>query len=262
MTQVTCIEKYIDSEKNYYSCFLIEPLEAGHGITLGNALRRTLLSDLTTFSITGVRINDLKHEFSTVEGLREDPLEIILNLKEIIFKSSIFLEKEKINFSKLKGFLHIKGPIIVTAGMFQLPQNMLTIINPNQYICTLLTPSEFYLEIDIENGKGYRLTEETRQHTLEPKLSRSKAATLLVDAIFTPIKKVNYKIKLIHDTQGNIKESLNFEITTNGSITPERSLHEAAKIIMNLFYPLFIQPQFLKTASYLRTKKRLEEPLA
>ena len=84
MSTLTCIETYIDNEKNHYGCFVIEPLETGQGITLGNALRRTLLSDLTGFSITGVRINDLKHEFSIIEGLREDILEVLLNLKEII----------------------------------------------------------------------------------------------------------------------------------------------------------------------------------
>ena len=86
MSTLNCIETYIDKEQNYYGCFLIEPLETGQGITIGNALRRTLLSDLTGYSITGVRINNLKHEFSVVKGLREDILEVLLNLKEVIFK--------------------------------------------------------------------------------------------------------------------------------------------------------------------------------
>ena len=85
MTTINCIENYIDKERNHYGSFLIEPLDIGQGITLGNALRRTLLSDLTAFSITGVRVNNLKHEFSVVEGLREDVLEVLLNLKEVIF---------------------------------------------------------------------------------------------------------------------------------------------------------------------------------
>jgi DNA-directed RNA polymerase subunit alpha len=88
MSALTCIETYINKEKNYYGSFLIEPLEIGQGITVGNALRRTLLSDLTGFAITGVRINDLKHEFALIEGLREDILEVLLNLKEITLKST------------------------------------------------------------------------------------------------------------------------------------------------------------------------------
>jgi len=103
MSTLTCIETYIDNEQNHYGCFIIEPLESGQGITLGNALRRTLLSDLTGFSITGVRINDLKHEFSIVEGLREDILEILLNLKEIIFKCSFPL-KQKLQNIKFISF--------------------------------------------------------------------------------------------------------------------------------------------------------------
>ena len=254
MSTLTCIETYIDQEKNHYGCFLIEPLEVGQGITLGNALRRTLLSDLTAFSITGVRINNLKHEFSIIEGLREDVLEVLLNLKEVIFKSSFSL-KEEIPSSKHKAFLHVKGPVIVTAGMFHLPKNIFRIINPNQYICTIVNDSEFYLELDIENGKGYRLTDEIRKKSLEKKIKNDKATTLMVDSMFMPIKKVNYKIKLIHDSQGNIKESLNIEIVTNGSITPKRSLHESVKILMNMFYPLLLSFNFLSLSSYLEKKE-------
>ena len=255
MSTLSCIETYIDKEQNYYGCFLIEPLETGQGITLGNALRRTLLSDLTAFSITGVRINDLKHEFSIIEGLREDVLEVLLNLKEVIFKHS-FSSKTENTPLKVKGFLNVKGPIIVTAGMFQLPKGMLKIINPNQYICTLVDNSEFYLEIDIENGKGYRLTEENRKKNLNEKIAPARASTLLVDALFMPVKKVNYKIKLIHDSQGNIKESLSLEIVTNGSVTPKRSLYEALKILMNLFYPLFLNFRFSSISSNVLKRKK------
>ena len=101
MNTVTCIETYIDRE-SHYGCFLIEPLETGQGITLGNSLRRTLLSDLTSFSIVGARINNLKHEFTTIEGLREDVLEVLLNLKEIVLKNFAF--SKETHLSKLKAF--------------------------------------------------------------------------------------------------------------------------------------------------------------
>ena len=244
MSTLTCIETYIDKDQNHYGCFIIEPLENGQGITVGNALRRTLLSDLNGFAITGVRINDLKHEFSIIEGLREDILEVLLNLKEIIFKTSfsIIENKEKL---KVKGFLKIKGPIIVTAGMFQLPKNNFKILNPNQYICTIVDNSELYIEIDIENGKGYKLTEEIRKYENQQNSSLTKPSTLIIDAIFMPVKRVNYKIKMIHDTKGNIKESLTLEVWTNGTISPRRSLQESLKILMNLFYPLFIDDNFM-----------------
>lgn len=257
MSTLNCIETYIDNDQNHYGCFIIEPLEIGQGITLGNALRRTLLSDLTGFSITGVRINDLKHEFSIVEGLREDILEVLLNLKEVIFNTS-FSVKEEIS-EKLKqrvplnvrGFLQVKGPVIVTAGMFKLPKNHFKILNPNQYICTIVDDSELYMEIDIQSGKGYRLTEEIRRRGDERKFSITKPSTLLIDAIFMPVKRVNYKIKMIHDSKGNIKESLILEILTNGSISPRRSIQESLKILMNLFYPLFVTENFLKISSAL-----------
>ena len=256
-TTLTCVETYIDKEEKHYGCFVIEPLETGQGITLGNSLRRTLLSDLTSFSIVGARINNLKHEFATIEGLREDVLEILLNLKEIIFKNS-FSNVEKLETSKIKGFLNVKGPVIVTAGMLNLPKNLLKIINPNQYIATIVDNSELYIEVDIEKGKGYQLSEENNQKENIIKLSNLEPTTLSVDAIFMPVKKVNYKIKLIHDSQGNIKESLNIEIWTNGSVTPKRSLQESIKILMNLFYPLLVTPEFLNISSEL--SKRFLKP--
>jgi len=160
MSTLTCIETYIDKDKNHYGCFIIEPLEIGQGITLGNTLRRTLLSDLNGYGITGVRINNLKHEFSVVEGMREDILEVILNLKEIVFQSSFLsIAKQK----KWKGFFNVQGPIIVTAGMLQLPKHVFKIINPQQYICTLVDSSFFYLEVDIEQGVGYSITDEIKK---------------------------------------------------------------------------------------------------
>lgn len=251
MTKLISLENNIQKDQSHFGSFLIEPLESGQGITLGNALRRTLLSDLTGFAITGVRINNLKHEFAIVDGLRDDILEILLNLKEITFRSS-FSSKQK--QTKFKAFLHVTGPLVVTAGMFNLPKKHLKIINPTQYICTIVDTSELYMEIDIENGKGYRLTDENSKLRIDEKFSTSRPSTLLIDSIFMPIKKVNYKIKLIHDTKGNIKESLNLEITTNGSLTPKRSLLEALKILMNLFYPLFITPNFLTISSELAKK--------
>lgn len=250
MTTLTCIETYIDKDQNHYGCFLIEPLETGQGITLGNALRRTLLSDLTGLAIVNVRINNVKHEFSTIEGLREDILEILLNLKEIVFKNydnSLVGSKK----SKYTGFLNVCGPVVLTAGMLNLPKNSLQIINPNHYLGTIVDKSEFYMEVTIESGKGYRLVEESRKKHKQTKISTIRPSTLFIDALFMPVKKVNYKIKLIHDTKGNIKESLNLEIWTNGSITPKRSLQESLKILMNLFYSLFITPNFLTVSSEL-----------
>lgn len=250
MNKLTCIENYIDKQLNHYGCFVVEPLEIGQAITLGNALRRTLLSDLTGFAITGARINNIKHEFAVIESLREDILEILLNLKEIVFKES-FLLKENLGTLQMKGFLNVQGPLIVTAGMFKLPKNSVRIINPSQYVCTILDDSEFYCEIDIKNGKGYQILEETRRKNKIEKVSSTRPSTLLIDANFMPIKKVNFKVKLINDTKGNIKESLILELVTNGSATPKRCLQESIKLLMNLFYPLLTDENFLLASSTL-----------
>ena len=248
MNKLVLTENF-NKDKNFnFNSFIIEPLEIGQGITLGNALRRILLSDLTSFSISGTRINNLKHEFSIIQGVREDALEILLNLKEIVIKNS-FSMLSKMNSSKsfplkFKGYLNVKGPCVITAGLFNLPKSCLSIVNPNQYICTITDNSELYMEIDIEHGKGYKLSN-YENNNINNYLSNNKPSTLLLDTVFIPVKKVNFKIKLITDTYGNIKESLILDILTNGSITPKRSLQESLKILLNLTYPLLIGKNIL-----------------
>ena len=253
MSKLVYLKNNIEESRHNLGRFLIEPLEIGEGTTLGNTLRRTLLSDLSGFAITGARINNLKHEFETGKGLREDTLEILLNLNELILKGSFFFRKVNA-FNKLKGFLNVKGPKIVTAAMFRLPRNKIKILNPNQYICTITDESELFIEIDIENGKGYISAEEGHKNTMSDKFSPSKPATLRMSSTFMPIKKVNYKVSTIHDTKGNIKESLYLEIVTNGSITPKRSIQESLKILVSMFYPLLADKTFLDISSQLSKK--------
>lgn len=244
--KLTCLENVVRDNSEHSSCFLIEPLEVGQGITIGNSLRRTLLSDLSGYAITGVRINNLKHEFSTIHGIREDVLETLLNLKEVVLKDSTQLKIRNDSQIALKGYLNVKGPMVVTAGMFQLPKGLVTIVNPQQYICTLVRPCELYMEIDIERGKGYQLVEESRKTKISEKFFPDRPTTILVDSLFIPVRKINFKLRLIHDTKGNLKESLLVEITTNGSLTPQRALQEALKILMDGFYSLFLSTEFGK----------------
>lgn len=248
MVKIICIENFIDKDQNHYGNFVLEPLELGQGITLGNALRRTLLSDLSGYGISRIRINNIKHEFTILDGLREDILELSLNLKEVVFKPSFLIEKEK-KREQFLGFLQVKGPMIITAGMFCLPKNYLTILNPNLYLCTLLTNTEFYLDVLIEKGKGYKLNEEKKKEETSSLSSSYFPSNLYLNTIYLPIKKVSYKVKLIHDTKGNIKESLNIEIITNGSITPNRALQESMKILLNLFSSVFKGENFLKIST-------------
>lgn len=253
MTTIKCVESYRDLDKNLYGCFLIEPLEMGNGITIGNALRRTLLSDLTSFAISGLRVNKVQHEFSIIEGVKEDVFEVISNLKEIVFQSSYFPYSSQIE--TYKGFMRVRGPIVITAGMFLLPRNKLKIFNPHQYICTLTESLPFSLEIDLENGKNDELMEENNKRTLlSDSFFLNQPNTIVLNTLFSPIKNTNYKIKLIHDTNGNLKESLSFEILTNGSLTPERSLQEAIKNILTLFAPLLITDDFKLISESLNKK--------
>jgi DNA-directed RNA polymerase subunit alpha len=249
MSQLITIINSIKENKDHFSSFLIEPLELGQGITLGNSIRRTILSDLSGLAITGVRINNLKHEFESIKGVREDVLEILLNLKETIFQESIFYKNQKTQHKVIKGFLNVKGPVIVTASMLKLPKDIIRIINPAHYICTIIDTSQLFLEVDIEKGKGYRLVEQTRKEKLDEIFDPVRPSTLMVDAVFMPIKKVNYKIKLITDTRGYIKESLSLDILTNGSITPKRALIESIKALIDLFSPLLINSNFLALSS-------------
>ena len=221
MSTLTCIETYIDNEQNSFGSFVIEPLEIGQGITLGNALRRTLLSDLTGYSITGVRLNNLKHEFATIEGVREDILEILLNLKGIVIKSNT----TDVKFGRLK----VQGPLVVTADLISLPTG-LEIVNSNHYIATISTSINLEIEFKIEYGTGYKLA--SQMFTDEDK------NFLQIDSIFMPVQKVNFKIENVYDNDNSISERLFIEIWTNGSIKPIDALKKACQLIINLFTSL------------------------
>ncbi len=251
--KISCIEHNIKDPINQTSLFLIEPLEVGHGITLGTSIRRTLLSDLGSYAISAMRLNGVKHEFSVIPSLREDPLDILLNLKEIVFQaSSLAMTEEK----KFKGVISVKGPCIVTASMFLLPYNYLRILNPNQYICTVADKSDLYLEVDIHKGKAYQLFDDTRNQVKFLGLELSKVGnTLFTDGLFMPVRSVNFGIRYINDTKGNIRESLSLEITTNGSITPKRALKESIKQLLDLYIPLLIDKNYINISNQIEKLK-------
>jgi DNA-directed RNA polymerase subunit alpha len=221
MITVTCVESFIDKDQLHYGCFIIEPLNAGQALTVGNALRRTLLGDIIGTAITKARINTVKHEFSAISGVREDVLEILLNLKEIVFKSSII--------APAIVQLHATGPSIVTASQLIIP-NHLHIVNPTQYIATVFESARLEIELRVEQGKGYKFADE----------KEIDSEFLLIDSVFSPIKRVNYKVKMIPTDSFEVKEALILEIWTNGSITPRRSLREATKFLIKLFYPILL----------------------
>jgi DNA-directed RNA polymerase subunit alpha len=190
--------------------FLINSLRPGQGITIGNQLRRVLLNDLGGVAISAVRIAGV--------SVREDILEILLNLKGIVFKG----KTQTPQFGRLK----IQGPAVVTADLIQLPSN-LEIVNPNHYIMTISTSNILEIEFKFEYGTGYKLASQTFLEENENYLQ--------LDTIFMPVQKVDFKIENVYDNANNITERVFLDIWTNGSISPNEALTSAAQITIDLF---------------------------
>lgn len=204
-----------------YGQFLINDLQPGQGITIGNHLRRVLLGDLEGTAISAVRIVGIRHEFATIPGVREDILEILLNLKGIVIKSNT----RDIKFGRLK----VQGPLVVTADLISLP-NGLEIVNKNHYIATISSSINLEIEFKIEHGTGYKLA--SQMFVDEDK------SFLQIDSIFMPVQKVNFKIENVYDNENSITERLFIEIWTNGSIKPIDALKKACQMIITLFTSL------------------------
>ncbi len=202
--------------------FEFRPLEPGYGITVGNALRRILLSSLEGYAITAVRIEGVDHEFSTITGVMEDVTEIILNLKQIRFKrESGDSEEEKVSFK-------ITGKEEFKAGDLNNYLSGFTVLNPDLLICRMETDVKLEMEITINKGRGYVPSEENKPPEQEFGL-------IAMDSIFTPIKNVKYEVENFRVEQKTDYEKLIIEVTTDGSINPKDALKEAAKILIHHF---------------------------
>ena len=211
----------IDST-DYSGKFEFRPLEPGYGLTVGNALRRVLLSSLEGFAITSVRIEDVEHEFSTITGVVEDVTEIILNLKQIRFKRQIDeVDNESVSIS-------ISGQDKVTAGDFQKFISGFQILNTDLVICNLDPKVSLSIEITIEKGRGYVPAEENKK-------ASAALGTIFTDSIYTPIKNVKYSVENYRVEQKTDYEKLVFEIITDGSVNPQDALTQAAKILIHHF---------------------------
>ncbi|MFN9173097.1 MAG: DNA-directed RNA polymerase subunit alpha [Synechocystis sp.] len=220
--QIECVESSTKKNQQQYSKFALEPLDRGQGTTVGNALRRVLLSNLPGAAVTAIRIAGVNHEFATIPGVREDVLEIMLNMKELVLKS--YSDHPQI------GRLVAIGPATVTAAQFEVPSEV-EIIDPNQYIATLAEGAKLEMEFRVERGIGYRVIERGKDEN-------SSLDFLQIDAIFMPVTKVNYTIEDIRLDGSSPKDRLVLDIWTNGSIQPREALSEASDIIANLFIPL------------------------
>ncbi len=220
--QIECVEAKTLKNQSQYSKFVLEPLERGQGTTMGNALRRILLSNLEGAAVTAIRIDKVNHEFATVEGVREDVMELMLNMKEITLKS--YTHQTQI------GRLVATGPATVVASQFELPSEI-EVVDPNQYVATLSEGAKLEMEFKVEKGKGYRAIERGKDEN-------TSLDFLQIDAIFMPVTKVNYTVEDIRAENGQQKDRLTLEIATNGSISPKEALSQAADILVNLFNPL------------------------
>ncbi len=202
--------------------FEFRPLEPGYGLTVGNALRRVLLSSLEGYAITSVRIEGVEHEFSTIAGVVEDVTEIILNLKQVRFKRQIEdIDNESVSIS-------LSGKDKITAGDFQKFISGFQVLNPDLVICNLDSKTAINMELSIEKGRGYVPAEENKK-------SNAPIGTIFTDSIYTPVKNVKYAIENFRVEQKTDYEKLVFEIITDGSIHPKDALTEAAKTLIHHF---------------------------
>lgn len=220
--KIECVQS---SDDNAYGKFVIEPLERGYGITLGNSLRRILLSSLPGVAVQSIKIDGVLHEFSTVPGVIEDVTEIILNIKSLSMK--LFTEGPKIVYIDADG----EGP--VTAGDIKADSDV-EILNPDLHICTLNGENRFYMELVLNKNRGYIPAEKNKQ-TGQP------IGIIPVDSIYTPVRKVNYTVENTRVGQVTDYDKLMLEVWTNGSIKPDEAISLGAKILsehLNLFIDL------------------------
>ena len=219
MFSIQCLESSTKSALSCNAKFLIEPLEKGHGITIGNALRRTLLSHIPGIAIVGVRISNVNHEFSTIEGIKEDVIEILLNLKQLVFKGDI-------SESSIVARLNYNGSGLITANDIELPSE-LELVDPQQYIASCISYTNIEMEFLITKGYGYYLSNSNSVSNLD--------GFLTLDAVFLPVKKVNFFVETSQSVSSLKNESLILDVETNGSITPTDAINIAGKKLANLF---------------------------
>lgn len=211
----------MEKSDDFHGFFTFKPLEKGYGVTIGNALRRILLSSLEGYAISGIRIPGVLHEFSTIEGVVEDVAEIVLNLKQVRFRKigDNYDSKITVNIKKQKQFK--AGDIARFTSAFE-------ILNPEHVICTLDESSHFEIELNIEKGRGYVPGEENKPN-------EQVFGYIPIDAIFTPIKNVKFSVENTRVEQRTDYEKLLLEIETDGSIHPEKALEGAAFILIQHF---------------------------
>ncbi|AMB99124.1 DNA-directed RNA polymerase subunit alpha [Aerococcus urinaehominis] len=209
------IETIEISEDSKFGKFVIEPLERGYGTTLGNSLRRILLSSLPGTAVTSIQIDDVLHEYSTVPGVREDVTQIVLNIKQLSLKLYDVEEKQV--------EIDMVGPAVVTAKDI-IADSDFEVMNPDLHICTLEDGAKFHMLMNVSNGRGFVRAEHNKTASMP-------IGEIPVDSIYTPITKVNYQVENTRIGQINAYDKLTLDIWTDGTIAPDEALSLAAKIL-------------------------------
>ena len=236
--RIECVEEGNGS----YARFVLEPLEKGFGTTMGNALRRMLLSSLPGAAVVCIKIAGVPHEFSTIKGCKEDVTEIILNIKNLAVKTS----KTNKDFKKTIT-LKAKGPKIVTARDIT-PDDEVTVLNPDLYICTLETDGELDMELIVGRGRGYESADQN-------KAAGYPIGFIAIDSIFTPVRSASYDVTDTRVGQSTDYDKLTVEVTTNGTVSAKEVISLASKLIVehaNLFVELVEE---MKDASILVSRE-------
>ena len=244
---------------DFHGLFEFSPLEKGYGVTIGNAMRRILLSSLEGYAITSVKIQGVDHEFSTIKGVAEDVVEMVLNLKQVRFKANSSTEEQE------KIFISVKGKDQFLSGDIGRYTNAFNILNPELVICNMEPTVNLELEITVGKGRGYVPAEEN-------KVKDAQIGTIAIDSIYTPIRNVKYSVEDFRVEQRTDYEKLVMELSTDGSIHPEEAIKEAAKILIQhfvLFSDENIMPESKASKAveevdegFLSMRKILKTPLA
>lgn len=216
-TERVTITEHKDSDR--VSTFTIEPLSPGYGMTIGHSLRRVLLTSLEGAAVSSVKIEGVDHEFTTLKGMQEDVVELILNLKALRVRSDSD-EAVSLHLSK-------KGPGVVTAADFE-PNALVTIADPDHHLATLAKDGKLVMDITIEKGRGYVPVERKRR-------DGSTIGTIAIDSVFTPIKRVHYEVEHTRVGGKTDYDKLILELTTDGTVTPAEAMNHASKILVEHF---------------------------
>jgi DNA-directed RNA polymerase subunit alpha len=230
---------------DFHGVFEFSPLEKGYGTTIGNSLRRILLSSLEGYAITGLKIHGVDHEFSTIKGVIEDVVDIVLNLKQVRFKKTSSAEDTE------KIYISVKGKDQFIAGDISRYTNSFTVLNPEQVICNLEPTVNLEVELTVQKGRGYVPADENKQKD-------APIGYISVDAIYTPIRNVKFLVEDFRVEQRTDYEKLILEIATDGSVHPEDALKEAANILIQHFI-LFSDDSMLPETKVSKPTEEVDE---